>query len=78
VDRQFLFGGTEKEHLVKLMKRYADFCGVRMLTYCVMSNHFHVLVEVPKRPDNPAEVVTDEQIGSWGRTEIGSWGRTVP
>jgi hypothetical protein len=25
VDRQFLFGETEKEHLVKLMKRYADF-----------------------------------------------------
>ncbi len=25
-------------------------CGVRVVTYCVMSNHFHVLVEVPQRP----------------------------
>ncbi|MEO0510249.1 MAG: transposase, partial [Verrucomicrobiota bacterium] len=25
----------------------ADFCGVELLTYCVMSNHFHVLLRVP-------------------------------
>ena len=24
-----------------------QFCGVQVLTYCVMSNHFHVLVRVP-------------------------------
>jgi REP element-mobilizing transposase RayT len=27
-----------------------------------MSNHFHVLVEVPKRPEKPEEVVTDEEL----------------
>jgi len=27
----------------------ADFCGVQVLTYCVMSNHFHVLLRVPER-----------------------------
>ncbi|MFU8849337.1 MAG: transposase, partial [Opitutales bacterium] len=27
----------------------ADFSGVEILTYCVMSNHFHVLVRVPAR-----------------------------
>jgi REP element-mobilizing transposase RayT len=26
----------------------ADFCGVEVLTYCIMSNHFHVLVRVPE------------------------------
>jgi len=25
----------------------ADFCGVEVLTYCIMSNHFHVLIQVP-------------------------------
>jgi putative transposase len=25
----------------------ADFCGVDVLTYCIMSNHFHVLIRVP-------------------------------
>jgi putative transposase len=33
----------------KIMRRVAGFCGVRVLTYCVMSNHFHILVEVPTR-----------------------------
>jgi hypothetical protein len=27
----------------------SEFCGVKLVTYCVMSNHFHVLVEVPWR-----------------------------
>jgi len=25
----------------------ADFCGVEVLTYCILSNHFHVLLRVP-------------------------------
>ena len=50
VDRQFLFGPNEKEQFVNWMQAYAEFCGVRVLTYCVMSNHFHILVEVPQRP----------------------------
>ena len=29
----------------------ADFCGVQVLTYCVMSNHFHVLVRVPDKAE---------------------------
>ena len=33
------------------MRLYEAFCGVRVMTYVVMSNHFHILVEVPKRPD---------------------------
>ena len=50
VNRDFLFGAPEKEQFVLLMREYEQFCGVRVLTYCVMSNHFHVLVEVPPRP----------------------------
>lgn len=53
VDRRLVFGATEKERFCDLMRRYAFFCGVRILTFCVMSNHFHLLVEVPRRPDQP-------------------------
>ena len=35
---------------MRLMRLYERFCGVRILTFCVMSNHFHLLVEVPPRP----------------------------
>jgi REP element-mobilizing transposase RayT len=44
-----LFGDREKEVLRKMLWQVADFCGVQILTYCVMSNHFHVLVRVPPK-----------------------------
>jgi REP element-mobilizing transposase RayT len=47
VGNTFLFGDREKEFFRKMMWQVADFCGVEILTYCVMSNHFHVLVRVP-------------------------------
>lgn len=48
VNGERLFGDREKEVLRKIIWQVADFCGVQVLTYCVMSNHFHVLVEVPE------------------------------
>jgi len=42
--------------LRKLIWRVADFSGVEVLSYCVMSNHFHVLVAVPARDEAEAEV----------------------
>jgi len=47
-----LFKNREKEVLRKMIHRIADFSGVEVLTYCLMDNHFHVLVKIPE----PAEV----------------------
>ena len=52
VNREFVFGTVEREQFVRLLREYEDFCGVRVLTYCILSNHFHVLVEVPEKPGN--------------------------
>jgi REP element-mobilizing transposase RayT len=52
-----LFGNREKEVLRKMLWQVADFCGVEILTYCVMSNHFHVLVRVPEK-----RVVSDAEL----------------
>jgi hypothetical protein len=38
---------VQKEVLRKMIWQVADFCGVEVLTYCIMSNHFHVLIQVP-------------------------------
>lgn len=43
------FDDIEKEALKRVLWRVAEFCGVQLLTYCVMGNHFHVLVAVPHR-----------------------------
>ncbi len=50
VNGELLFKDREKEMLRKMMHIVADFCGVQVLTFCIMSNHFHVLVKVPASP----------------------------
>ena len=57
VDRQFIFqttghGSPEAERFVLLMRRLEAFSGVRVLTYALMSNHFHLLCEVPQAQDS--------------------------
>lgn len=51
VNREFVLGDAEREQFVKLLRLGEQFCGVRVVTHCVMSNHFHILVEVPRRPE---------------------------
>jgi putative transposase len=51
VDRTMRFGEREKEMFRKMMRKAAEFSGVRILTYCVMSNHFHILTFVPEREE---------------------------
>ena len=53
----FLFEDREKEVLRKMIRQVADFCGVEVLTYCIMSNHFHVLIRVPF-----ADTVSDAEL----------------
>ena len=59
VNREFVLGDEEKEIFVKLMRRWERFCQVRVITHCIMSNHVHLLVEVPERP---ALAPSDEQL----------------
>src|ERR1700759_1624470 len=62
VDRRFIFrtaghGSPEAESFVLLMRRLEAFSGVRVLTYTLMSNHFHLLCEVP-----PAQELSEPQL----------------
>ncbi|NCD32977.1 MAG: hypothetical protein EOL87_06090 [Spartobacteria bacterium] len=49
VGRQMLLGDTEKEYMLLLMRRIEGFTGVRILTYAIMTNHIHLLLEEPDR-----------------------------
>ena len=51
VDQDFLLDSKGKEQFVRVMRMYEAICGVRVLTYCIMSNHFHILGEVPPKCD---------------------------
>jgi putative transposase len=62
VDRRFIFqtaghGSPEAERFVLLMRRLEAFSGVSVLTYTLMSNHFHLLCEVP-----PARELSEAQL----------------
>ncbi len=48
VGRQFLLGDREKEYFVKLLRKYERFCCLKVVSYCIMDNHFHLLVEEPR------------------------------
>ena len=43
------FDETEKEALLLVMRKLARFCGIKILTFCIMGNHFHALVRVPNQ-----------------------------
>ena len=45
---QFLFKDDEKRVFLSILRKQAGFCGVEVLAYCVMGNHFHLLVAVPE------------------------------
>ena len=49
VDRNRTLGEPEKRHFQQWMRRLEQFCGLQVVTYCLMENHFHLLVRVPQR-----------------------------
>jgi putative transposase len=46
---EVFFDEVEKEALRRVIWRMAEFCGLKVVTYCLMGNHFHLLAEVPHR-----------------------------
>ena len=59
VDRRFAFGKEDKEKFRTLMRMQENFSGCRVLAYCLMSNHVHLLLEVPPLP---AGGLSDEEL----------------
>ena len=51
VGREFVFGPTEKEQFRTYLRMYENFSGCRVLAYCLMCNHVHILLEVPPMPE---------------------------
>ncbi len=49
----------EKAFLLKQVRRYEALHGVRVVTYCILTNHFHLLVEVPPRPTSVGPMFTE-------------------
>ena len=48
-----VFQAGEKEVFRSILRTLEAFSGVRVATYCLMGNHFHLLLEVPDRETLP-------------------------
>lgn len=53
VDRRFVLDTDEKRHFRLWIRKLETFCGVEVITYCLMSNHFHILLRVPEKGSAP-------------------------
>lgn len=51
VNGEFLLGEKDQEMMRRHLWQCANFCGVEVLTYCILSNHLHVLLRVPLKPE---------------------------
>jgi REP element-mobilizing transposase RayT len=77
VNRDFVLGDDEREQFVRYMRDYERFCGLRVLAFCVMSNHFHILLEVPAAPEERGADWSDERLldhlsGLYSKQQMGA------
>ncbi len=60
--RVFFLGEDERNDLVEFVRRSAAFSGIRLLGWCILANHFHLLVYLP----TPALLDEDELLRRYG------------
>lgn len=87
LDRVAHFATEEaKKQFLKITRAYTELLGVEILTFCIMKNHFHLLVRVPHRPeefDVPLNVLLARMERAVGdeamalvRTQLDLWTRS--
>lgn len=64
VDRRLVFGDEEKGSFLRILRQQEDFSGIEILSYCLMGNHFHLLLHIPVRPGEISEEEVRRRMGS--------------
>lgn len=62
VDRRKVFGEEEKQRFRELLLAYAEFSGIAVVAWCIMGNHFHLLLNVPSKADDQARNLSGEEV----------------
>ena len=64
---RLLADDLSKEVLTKMLWKMAAFCGMEVITYCMMANHFHILIRVPEVPPLTDTQLLERVEGYYGR-----------
>jgi putative transposase len=71
--QDYLLEAKEKEAFRELAFRWAEFSGITVVTYCVMSNHFHLLLWVPEKDVVEHEEVVRRLKLVWAKDKVKEW-----
>ncbi len=56
--RVFFLRDEERNDFIAMLRRVAEFSGIKLVGWCIMTNHFHLLTFLPERVDvDEAEVI---------------------
>lgn len=55
--RVYFLKDEERNDFLVMMRRASEFCGIKILGWCIMTNHFHILAYLPF-----PEAVSDEEV----------------
>ena len=73
VGQEFLFGEIEKRVFVGMMRQWATFSGLSVITHCLMDNHFHVMLWVPSQVSMDHSGVLSRLEGIWPEEKVIAW-----
>lgn len=58
----YFLGDAERDDFVKIFRRCAEYCGIQLLAWCMMTNHFHLMIHLPE----PIHVDESEVLRRYG------------
>ncbi len=62
VDRRMVFGEAEKQRFRSLLVAYSGFSGIQVVAWCLMDNHFHLLLKVPSKAGLPPSDLPEKEV----------------
>ncbi|MGA0332428.1 MAG: transposase, partial [Kiritimatiellia bacterium] len=71
--QEFLLGDQEKRSFLLRMRQWSEFSGIGVLTHCLMSNHFHMLLWVPEISSVSHEEIVSRLRGVWPEEKVEAW-----
>jgi len=67
IQGQMLLNDSEKERFRKIVRVVAEFAGIEVMTYALMTNHLHLLLMVPEKCEIDEKEVLRRICGLYGR-----------